>query len=76
MQGSTSNGGLWVGYGAEQFQDSITEEVQLATQNRHVGQDGLVMICKEDTLEIVSSPDFGVSEELFNSYSADVDTRA
>ena len=68
-------GFVQVGYGAEQFQDSITEEVQLAAQNRHVGQDGLVMICKEDTLEIVSSPDFGVSEELFNIYSADVDTK-
>lgn len=69
----TDGGFVQVGYGAEQFQDSIAEEVQLAAQNRHIGQDGLVMICKEETLEIVSSPDFGISEEVFNSFSVDFD---
>ncbi|MBQ8164379.1 MAG: SpoIIE family protein phosphatase [Clostridia bacterium] len=62
---SLKDGGfVQVGYDAEQFQDSIAEQVFLAANNRHVGKDGLVIICKQDTLDIVSSPNHEAGQHL------------
>lgn len=43
-----SGGGFFqVGYDAEQFQSSLTEEIQKAVMNRHIGQEGGIIVCNE-----------------------------
>lgn len=48
-------GFLQIGYGAEAFQDDIDKEVIGITKNRHVGQNGYVMIL-DGQLNIISAP--------------------
>lgn len=40
-------GFVQVGYGAEQFQSSLTEEIRSTVSNRHIGQNGGVIVCNE-----------------------------
>lgn len=43
------NGGfVQVGYDAQRFQKSIDNQVAAAAKNRHIGQNGYVLICSED----------------------------
>lgn len=51
---SLSNGGfVQVGYDARRFQRDIDEEVRYAAKNRHVAQNGSIIICDE-SLKIIS----------------------
>lgn len=40
-------GFLQVGYDAKQFQNSLTEEIRKAVMNRHIGQEGGIIVCNE-----------------------------
>lgn len=40
-------GFVQVGYDAEQFQSSLTEEIRRTVMNRHIGQEGGVIVCNE-----------------------------
>lgn len=40
-------GFVQVGYDAQQFQDSLTEEIRSTVSNRHIGQAGGVIVCNE-----------------------------
>ena len=41
-------GFLQVGYDADAFQEQIYEQVRYAADNRHIGQDGFIVICDAD----------------------------
>ena len=42
------NGFLQVGYGSAAFYEQIYEQVKYAAENRHIGQDGFIIICDEN----------------------------
>ena len=42
------NGFVQVGYDSDAFYEQIREQVQYAAENRHIGQDGFVIICDEN----------------------------
>ena len=46
-------GFVQVGYDAEQFQKDLTDQVRLAVKNRHIGQDGGIIVCDEN-LTVIS----------------------
>ncbi|MEA4854041.1 MAG: SpoIIE family protein phosphatase [Christensenella sp.] len=58
-----SGGFVQVGYNAERFRKDIDEKVIGATQNRHVGETGYIMIVSDD-FSIVSSPNGNDSDGL------------
>ena len=41
-------GFVQVGYDAEQFQNELTDEIEKAVANRHIGQKGGIIVCNED----------------------------
>ena len=49
-------GFVQVGYNAERFQQDIRSQVVGVTQNRHVGENGCIILCNE-AWQIVSDPD-------------------
>ena len=53
----TANGFVQVGYDASQFQTVLKEEIVGAAKNRHVGQNGYVLILDE-AYNVVSAPDW------------------
>ncbi len=56
-------GFLQVGYDAEQFQEDLAYQVHNATKNRHIGEDGFVLIADADWT-LVSDPHGGDGENL------------
>ena len=58
------DGYLQVGYGAEEFQDDIANQVKTAAKSKHVGQTGYIIIADHD-LNIVSAPE----EHNYNTIS-------
>ncbi|MCD8021292.1 MAG: hypothetical protein LUF92_17470 [Clostridiales bacterium] len=59
----TDGGFVQVGYDAEQFQKDIDEQVVGATRNRHVGQNGYIIISNESGI-IVSDRNGGEGDDL------------
>ena len=60
---STTGGFLQVGYDARPFQREIDQQVVSAAQNRHIGQDGCIIICDAQGL-IVSDRDGHEGESI------------
>lgn len=59
-----SNGGfVQVGYNSQRFQSDIDEQVVGITRNRHVGENGFMLIVNED-FSLVSDPDGHEGENL------------
>ena len=58
------DGYLQAGYGAEEFQDDIANQVKTAAKSKHVGQTGYIIIADHD-LNIVSAPE----EHNYNTIS-------
>ncbi len=59
-------GFLQIGYDAEQFQKDIDSLVEMAARNRHIGQNGCVIICDEKGI-IVSDRDGHEGELIQNT---------
>ena len=57
------HGFVQVGYDAQRFQSEIREQVQYAAHNRHIGQNGFVLICDENGI-IVSDNDHHIGESV------------
>ena len=64
-------GFLQLGYDAQRFQQEISQQVSSAAKNRHIGQDGCIIICDEQGI-IVSDRDGheGQSIDLMGSATA------
>ena len=60
---ATPGGFVQVGYDAQRFQSEIREQVQYAAHNRHIGQNGFVLICDEDGT-IISDNDDHIGETI------------
>ena len=58
-------GFVQVGYDAERFQRDIRSQVIGVTRNRHVGENGCIILCNE-AWQIVSAPDGGEGQSLFS----------
>lgn len=67
-----SGGFVQVGYDAQQFQKDIGEQVVTAAKNRHIGQDGCIIICDENGT-IVSDRDGHEGERIALPDAADPD---
>lgn len=67
-----SGGFVQVGYDALQFQKDIGEQVVTAAKNRHIGQDGCIIICDENGI-IVSDRDGHEGERITLPDAADPD---
>lgn len=59
----TDGGFIQVGYDAERFQQDIRDQVIGVTRNRHVGENGCIIICNE-AWQIVSDPNGYEGKEL------------
>lgn len=59
-------GFVQVGYDAEQFQQDLSAEIRLAVKNRHIGQNGGIIVCDEN-LMIVSDNSGYTGEIAVNS---------
>lgn len=53
----SDHGFVQVGYDAQRFQSEIREQVQYAAHNRHIGQNGFVLICDENGIIISDNAD-------------------
>ena len=70
-----SGGFLQVGYDAEHFQSEIRDQVESAAKNRHIGQDGFVLICDAQG-EIVSDRNGHEGEHIdLVRYAAEMDVQ-
>jgi len=58
-----TGGFVQVGYDAERFQRELTEQVRGAAKNRHVGKNGVIVIC-DDNLIVVSDTNNREGESL------------
>lgn len=58
-------GFVQVGYDAERLQRDIRSQVIGVTRNRHVGENGCIILCNE-AWQIVSAPDGGEGQSLFS----------
>ena len=63
-------GFVQVGYNAEQFQNAIAERVKNATNNKHIGTTGYVLIANSD-LEVVGAPEEH-RHDLISEYGFDI----
>ena len=68
------DGFIQVGYGAEEFQKDIANQVKLAANNKHVGETGYVIIADKD-LNIVSATNGHYHEKIVD-YGFDPDQAA
>ena len=59
----SDHGFVQVGYDAQRFQSEIREQVQYAAHNRHIGQNGFVLICDENGI-IISDNDDHIGESI------------
>jgi len=59
----SAKGFVQVGYDAQRFQNEIHEQVQYAAHNRHIGQNGFVLICDENGI-IISDNDDHIGETI------------
>lgn len=59
----SDHGFVQVGYDAQRFQSEICEQVQYAAHNRHIGQNGFVLICDENGI-IISDNDNHTGETI------------
>ena len=57
------HGFVQVGYDAQRFQNEIHEQVQYAAHNRHISQNGFVLICDENGI-IISDNDNHIGENI------------
>jgi len=67
---SSGEGFIQVGYNATQFQKDIANRISLAAVNKHVGQDGFVLIANAHR-KLVSSPG-SISAETLDSLGIDL----
>ena len=59
----SKHGFVQVGYDAQRFQSEVLEQVQYAAHNRHIGQNGFVLICDENGV-IISDNDDHIGETI------------
>ncbi|MGN0814913.1 MAG: SpoIIE family protein phosphatase [Candidatus Coproplasma sp.] len=53
----TGGGFVQVGYNAEQFQSSLSEQIRLTVKNRHIGKEGGIIVCDENLVIISDNGD-------------------
>lgn len=64
------NGGfLQVGYDASQFRNDVDNYINYVIKNRHIGNNGFIVICDEDYNIIITTKNIKHSEKEINNFS-------
>ena len=66
-------GFVQVGYDAEYFADSVSDNLYAIAQNRHIGQEGFVFILNAYDNEVVSAPENTVNADSVRKYVEETD---